>query len=127
MLRDGSRSTKCSAGQDGAASSGSSNSFSIQAENRFSVSRFQTPRKGQTLPSTVPGRGRRVGAHRDLAGDGAAAGAGERRAPGPGGRRLDLGQPEIRRAAVALARARGDVAVGRDQRKLAVGRLLGGE
>ena len=55
-LRDGSRSTKCSAGQDGAASSGSSNSFSIQAENRFSVSRFQTPRKGQTLPATVPGR-----------------------------------------------------------------------
>ena len=57
MLRDGSRSTKCSAGHDGAASSGSSNSFSIQAENRFSVSRFQTPRKGQTLPATVPGRG----------------------------------------------------------------------
>src|SRR5436190_18468199 len=51
MLRDRSRNTSCSAGHDGAASSGSSNSFSIQAENRFSVLRFQAARNGQTLPA----------------------------------------------------------------------------
>src|SRR5204862_5832292 len=52
-LRDRSRSTSCSAGHDGAASSGSSNSFSIQAENRFSVARFQALRNGQTLPAVA--------------------------------------------------------------------------
>src|SRR5947199_746460 len=59
MLRERSRSTSCSAGHDGAASSGSSNSFSIQAENRFSVARFQALRNGQTLPAvTLSGGGR---------------------------------------------------------------------
>src|SRR6185436_376168 len=53
MLRDRSRSTSCSAGQDGAASKGSSNSFSTQAENRFSVARFQAFRNGQTLPAVA--------------------------------------------------------------------------
>src|SRR5207244_3666090 len=56
-LRDRSRSTSCSAGHDGAASSGASNSFSIHAENRFSVARFHELRKGQTLPAVAPGRG----------------------------------------------------------------------
>src|SRR5271169_4338941 len=56
-LRDRSRSTSCSAGHDGAASRGSSKSFSIHAENRFSVSRFHVLRKGQTLPAVVLGRG----------------------------------------------------------------------
>src|SRR5258708_8453981 len=53
MLRDRSRSTSCSAGHDGAASKGSSNNFSIQAENRFSVARFQALRNGQTLPAVA--------------------------------------------------------------------------
>ena len=56
-LRDRSRSTSCSAGHDGAASRGSSKSFSIHAENRFSVSRFHVLRKGQTLPAVALGRG----------------------------------------------------------------------
>src|SRR4249919_3857663 len=56
-LRDRSRSTSCSAGHDGAASSGASNSFSIHAEYRFSVSRFQVLRRGQRLPSVERGRG----------------------------------------------------------------------
>src|SRR5262249_44164070 len=56
-LRDRSRSTRCSAGHDGSASRGSSKSFSIQAENRFSVARFQVLRKGQVLPVTELGRG----------------------------------------------------------------------
>jgi hypothetical protein len=47
--------------------------------------------------------------------------------PRPRGRRCDLGEPEIRRPAVPLARFGGDAAVGADQRKLAVERLLGGE
>src|SRR5215813_10380749 len=47
--------TSCNAGHDGSASSGSSNSFSIQAENRFSVARFQVLRKGQVLPAAEPG------------------------------------------------------------------------
>src|SRR5262249_4719492 len=54
-LREGSRTTSCNAGHDGSASSGSSNSFSIQAENRFSVARFQVLRKGQVLPAAGPG------------------------------------------------------------------------
>src|SRR3954465_1354709 len=56
-LRDRSRSTSCRAGHDGAASSGASNSFSIHAEYRFSVSRFQVLRRGQRLPSVERGRG----------------------------------------------------------------------
>src|SRR5262249_40926300 len=51
----GSRTTSCNAGHDGSASSGSSNSFSIQAENTFSVARFQVLRKGQVLPAAEPG------------------------------------------------------------------------
>src|SRR5260370_1157153 len=54
-LRDRSRSTSWSAGHDGAASRGSSNSFPIHAENRFSVARFQVLRKGQTLPRVALG------------------------------------------------------------------------
>src|SRR5215510_6640906 len=56
-LRDRSRSTSCSAFHDGAASSGASNSFSIQAEYRFSVARSHALRIGQTLPGVVCGRG----------------------------------------------------------------------
>src|SRR5262249_6777511 len=52
-----SRSTSCSAFHDGASSIGASNSFSIQAENRFSVPRFQALRTGQTLPCVAVGRG----------------------------------------------------------------------
>src|SRR6202522_775630 len=47
----------CSAGHDGSASRGSSKSFSIQAENRFSVARFHALRRGQVLPVTELGRG----------------------------------------------------------------------
>src|SRR5215831_5023489 len=57
MLRDRSRNTSCSAGHDGAASSGASKSFSIHAEYRFSVARFQLLRAGQTLPAMPPGCG----------------------------------------------------------------------
>mgnify|MGYP003346265389 CR=1 FL=1 len=39
--------------RSGVASSGSSNSFSIQAENRFSVARFQLACSGQTLPAVA--------------------------------------------------------------------------
>ncbi len=85
-------------------------------------------------PDDTFGRARRrgpVGAHGDVAGDRAAPGrravASERRAPRPRGRRLDLGEPEIRRPAVALAGFRRDASVGRDQRKLALERLLRGE
>src|SRR5215475_10994467 len=56
-LRDRSRSTSCSAGHEGAASSGASNSFSIHAEYRFSVARFHVLRKGQALADVVVGRG----------------------------------------------------------------------
>src|SRR6202158_5164142 len=52
-LRDLSRSTSCSAGHDGAASSGSSKSFSIHAEYKFSVARFQVSRTGHTLPDVA--------------------------------------------------------------------------
>src|SRR5262245_28418266 len=54
-LREGSRTTSCNAGHDGSTSSGSSNSFSIQAENRFSVARFQVLRNGQVLHAAKPG------------------------------------------------------------------------
>src|SRR5215472_6466834 len=55
MLRERSRTTSCSAFHDGSASSGASNSFSIQAENRFSVSRFHEARSGQTAPAVACG------------------------------------------------------------------------
>src|SRR3990170_1344726 len=54
-LRDRSRSTSCSAGHDGAASSGASKSFSIHAEYKFSVARFHVSRKGQTLFAVARG------------------------------------------------------------------------
>src|SRR5262249_60870293 len=54
-LGGGWRPPSCTAGHDGSASSGSSNSFSIQAENRFSLARFQALRKGQVLPAPDPG------------------------------------------------------------------------
>ena len=76
-------------------------------------------------------RRRPVGAHGDVARDRAAPGrravARERRAPRPRGRRLDLGEPEIRRPAVPLTRFGRDASIGRDQRKLALERLLRGE
>src|SRR6202521_944832 len=56
-LRDRSRSTSCSAFHDGSASSGASKSFSIHAEYKFSVPRFQALRTGQTLPCVAVGRG----------------------------------------------------------------------
>src|SRR6266508_178798 len=56
-LRDRSRSTSCSAFHDGAASSGSSKSFSIHAEYRLSVARSHALRTGQTLPGAARGRG----------------------------------------------------------------------
>src|SRR5579859_4513783 len=57
MLRERSRKTSCSAFHDGSASSGASNSFSIQAEKRFSVSRFHEARSGQTAPAVACGGG----------------------------------------------------------------------
>ncbi len=71
------------------------------------------------------------GAHGDVARDGAALGRGvvarERRAPGPRRRRGDLGDPDIGRPAAPLTRLGRDASVGRDQRKLALERLLRGE
>jgi hypothetical protein len=58
-LRDRSRSTSCNAGHDGVVSSGSSNSFSIHAEKRFSVARFHELCTGQMLPGVSPGGGGR--------------------------------------------------------------------
>ena len=70
-------------------------------------------------------------AHGDFARDRAAlrrrAVAREFRMPRPHGRRRDLGEPEIRRPAVPLARLGGDASIGRDQRKLAIERLFRGE
>ncbi len=70
-------------------------------------------------------------AHGDFARDRAALGrravARELRVPRPRGRRRDLGEPEIRRPAVPLARFGRDASIGRDQRKLALERLLRGE
>jgi hypothetical protein len=73
------------------------------------------------------GRCRPVAAHRDFAGDGAAAGRRQRHAPFARGRRGHFGEPGIGRAAVLPARFRCDRAVRRDQRQLAVERLLRGE
>src|ERR1700730_18774494 len=56
-LRDRSRSTSCSAGHDGTASSGASKSFSIHAEYKFSVARPHVLRKGQMLPGAACGGG----------------------------------------------------------------------
>ncbi len=56
MLRERSRSTSCSAFHDSASSIGASNSFSIHAEYKFSVSRFQVLRTGQTpFPDALDG------------------------------------------------------------------------
>ena len=113
------------------ASSGASNSFAIHAEYRFSVARFQVLRNGQMLPGGAVRRRRLLGAHDDVVRDRAAAGrravARERRVPRPRGRRGNLGEPEIRRPAVPLARFGRDAAIGRDQRKLALERLLRGD
>ena len=75
---------------------------------------------------------RLVGVHGDLARDRAALGrrvgrARASRCQVPAAGLRDLGEPEIRRPAVPLARRGRDVAVGRDQRQLALERLLGGE
>ena len=77
-------------------------------------------------------RSRRLdSAYGDLVGDRGAirrpAVARELGMPRPRGRRRDLGEPEIRRPAVPLTRFGRDAAVGRDQRKLAVERLLSGD
>ena len=76
-------------------------------------------------------RRRFVRAHGDFARDRAALGrrvvARERRVPRPHGRRGDLGEPEIGRPAVPLARFGRDASIGRDQRQLALERLLRGE
>ena len=69
---------------------------------------------------------RHVGAHRDLAGDGAAV-AGELRLPGAGGRGSDLAEPGIRGAALPRARGERHPAIGADQRQLALEGFLGGE
>src|SRR5262249_18912534 len=47
--------------------------------------------------------------------------------PGAGGRCGDLGEPEIGRTAMPFARFRRDASIGRDQRKLALERLLRGD
>src|SRR5262249_46495735 len=72
---------------------------------------------------------RRLGtAHGDVARDRAAFGwralARELRVPGAGGRWGGLGGPEIGRTAGAVPRFGRDVSIGRDQRKLALERLL---
>ena len=130
-LRERSRSTSCSAGHDGAASSGASNSFSIHAEYRFSVARFHVLRNGQTLPAAACGRGgssSRTAISRVMrAALGRRALAREPRVPRPCGWRRDLGEPEIWRPAVPLARFGRDASIGRNQRKLALERLLRGE
>src|SRR5262249_57116823 len=73
------------------------------------------------------GQGWRGAVHGLVAWDLAGAGRRELGVPGTGGRRGDLGQPEIRRPAVPLARFGRDVSIGPDQRKLALERLLRGE
>ena len=74
---------------------------------------------------------RLVVAHGDVARDRAALGrravARELRVPRPDGRRCDLGEPEIRRPAVPLTRFGRHASIGRDQRKIALERLLRGE
>ena len=86
---------------------------------------------GQT-PLPRARRRRLLALHDDLARDaslqsGGCAFAHELRLPRPGGGRGDFGEPEIRRAAMPLARCGRDISVRRDQRKLAFERLLGGE
>src|SRR5262249_61711459 len=48
----------------------------------------------------------------------------ERRTPGARRRRLDLGEPEIRRAAMALPRGGGDTAIGPRQREVSLKRVF---
>src|SRR5262249_59422277 len=72
-----------------------------------------------------------VRAHLDLARDRAASCSrllgSERRMPGARRRRLDLSEPEIRRAAMALPRGGGHAAIGPGQRELSLKRLFGHE
>ena len=130
-LRERSRSTSCRAGQEGAASSGASKSFSIQAEYRFSVPRFQLLRKGQMLPPSLPGRGgswpRTAISRVNVLHSADSPWRTSLACQVASGGRGDLGKPEIGRPAVALMRFGGDAAIGRDQRKLAVERLLRSE
>ena len=68
-LRDRSRSTSCSAFHDGSASSGASNSFSIHAEYRFSVARFQRIAQRPHASRRRARPRRRAVAHGDFARD----------------------------------------------------------
>ncbi len=126
-LRDRSRSTSCSAGHDSASSSGASKSFSIHAEYKFSVARFHVSRTGQTLFAVARGADAALGARRSrgvivLHSAGAPSRASVAcHVPTAGVR--DLGEPEIRRPAVALTRCGRHLSIGRDQRKLAVERF----
>ena len=75
-----------------------------------------------------PLRPRRLGgAHGDFARDRAALARRKLGVPRAGGRRGDLGEPEIGRPTMPVARLGRDASVGRDQRKLALERLLHGE
>ena len=69
---------------------------------------------------------RRVGAHRDLARDGAAI-AGEFCLPGAGGGSCDLAEPGIGRAVLPGPRTERDPAVGPGQGQLALHGLFGGK
>ena len=108
------------------------------------VEQLLDPGGEQVLACAIPGvaqgpgaprRGARparfVRAHLDLARDRAASCfrllGRERRMPGSRRRRLDLGEPEIRRAAVALPRGGGHAAIGPGQRELSLKRLFGHE
>ena len=85
-------------------------------------------------PDTPRSRARRrclCSAHGDFSRDCAAlrrrAVAREFGVPRPHGRRRNFGEIKIRRSAMPLARLGGDVSIGRDQRKLAIERLVCGE
>ena len=87
--------------------------------------------QGPDAPLSLAQPRRLVFTHGDFARDRAAlrrrAIARELRVPRPHGRRRDLGEPEIRRPAVPLTRFGRDASIGRNQRKLALERLLRGE
>ena len=99
--------------------------------NRGSPSRGSSRAStGQTpLPARGPAAGLRCTTISRVIG--AAVGGGvlahEHRLPRARRGRGDLGEPEIRRPAVPLARCGGDISIRRDQRQLAVERLLRGE
>ena len=94
----------------------------------FSVARFHVSRIGQTEPCTARGSIRRRVADGDVARDRGALAVGARarqlRLPFSDGGCRDLGEPEVRRPAMALGGLDRDGAVGRDQRQLALERLL---